>query len=107
MPYKPIDRTRLESLARNHTASAIKVLAGVMTNTMSKDCDRIRAAEILLNRAWGKPTERIEGQETNGQRLVSITHRIVHLKPRSREEIAESEPLLVEWKDISANGEWA
>jgi hypothetical protein len=54
MPYKPIDRARLESLARSWTTTALKTLAGIMTNTSAKDFDRIRAAEIILNRGWGK-----------------------------------------------------
>jgi hypothetical protein len=28
-------------------------------------------------------------------------HEIVHLAPKSREEIAEAEPLLVEWHDVT------
>jgi hypothetical protein len=60
MPYKAIDRKKLESIARNWSMTALKTLAGIMINTSAKDCDRIRAAEIILNRGWGKPTERAE-----------------------------------------------
>ena len=101
MPYKSIDRAKLESMARSWSASALKTLAGVMTCPTAKDCDRIRAAEVLLNRAWGKPTERHEVGEGQGKRLTKIVHEIVHLAPKSREEIAEAEPLLVEWHDVT------
>jgi hypothetical protein len=101
MPYKSIERAKLESMARSWSPSALKTLAGVMTCPTAKDCDRIRAAEILLNRAWGKPVDRREVEGEGGRKLTKIVHEIVHLKPRSREEIAEAEPLLVEWHDVT------
>jgi hypothetical protein len=101
MPYKPIDRARLESLARSWTITALKTLAGIMTNTSAKDRDRIRAAEVILEHGGGLgvPTSITE------RRLTSLALEVVHLAPQTREEIA-AEPLQVEWHEVkNGNGD--
>ena len=57
----PNGRT-LASLARDYTEESVNVLVSVVTGTMSdvKPSDRIRAAEILLDRGWGKPKETVQ-----------------------------------------------
>jgi hypothetical protein len=46
----------LESLARNHTERAIQVIAGVMDNG-TEEANRLRAADILIDRGWGRPSQ--------------------------------------------------
>jgi Family of unknown function (DUF5681) len=46
-------------LARLHTKEAIQTFVDVMQNG-SDDRSRVDAADRLLNRAWGKPTEKVE-----------------------------------------------
>src|SRR4051794_15282722 len=57
-PHKPLPRKKipadLRSLARGHTALCIKVLAGIAQNGESESA-RVAAANILLDRGWGKP----------------------------------------------------
>lgn len=47
-------------LARQHTAEAIQTLADVCNNKGAEPRDRIAAAQGLLDRGWGKPTEHVE-----------------------------------------------
>jgi hypothetical protein len=41
-------------LARSHSARAIQCLAALLDNTRIDSRSRVKAAEILLERAWGK-----------------------------------------------------
>ena len=50
----------IESLARSHTKTAIRVLAGIMREPTVQPMARVAAAKALLDRGWGKPTERHE-----------------------------------------------
>ena len=49
----PLD---LGSLARAYTERAIQTLAGVLENS-TEESNRIRAADILLDRGWGRPKQ--------------------------------------------------
>lgn len=51
--------------ARAHTETAIATLVS-MCQTSEDDKVRVQAAEAILNRAWGKPTERQEITGANG-----------------------------------------
>jgi len=51
---KPIGITNVRSMARQHTETAIRVLAGVMNQKDAQPAARIAAAAELLNRGWGK-----------------------------------------------------
>lgn len=60
MAKAPID---IRSLARKHTKSAINTLHGIMTNADCTDGARVQAAQVLLDRGWGKPTQPIAGED--------------------------------------------
>ena len=47
----------VRELARQHTVDAINVLAEIMMDKRADPAPRTRAAEALLNRAWGRPPE--------------------------------------------------
>jgi len=47
----------IRELARNHTEEAIKTLVEISNNPKSSDSARVQAANALLDRAWGKPTQ--------------------------------------------------
>jgi hypothetical protein len=103
---KPDSASYIESLARAWTESSINTLAGLMTQPSVPPKDRIRCAEILLDRGWGKAIEHHmfgDGRETV---LTKVVREIVHLDSVPREELEETD-LLVEWKDMTdenANG---
>lgn len=48
----------IDELAREHAPRAIELLADTMESAM-EDRDRIRAAEALLDRGYGKPAQAI------------------------------------------------
>jgi hypothetical protein len=50
---KKITPLQLDSLARAYTEQAILTLGGIMING-AEEGSRIRAADILLDRGWGK-----------------------------------------------------
>ena len=58
--------TEIRSLARKHTERAISVLAGIMDEPQSGAPARIQAAEALLSRGWGKPTQPVDGDGDGG-----------------------------------------
>lgn len=74
MAARAIARTTARDLARKHTPAAIRYLAAVMKDGEANHADRIKAAQELLNRAWGRPTE-------------DVTHRVA----------GDSAPLRVRW----------
>lgn len=53
----------IRSLARSHTESALNVLVGVMGQTDAPPAARVQAANSILDRGWGKPTQPISGDE--------------------------------------------
>ena len=59
----PAGRPKLErdvaELARGHTATAIATLAQIMTNKKVAAVARVRAAEVILERGFGKAPQRI------------------------------------------------
>jgi hypothetical protein len=50
----------VRELARAHTEAAILALVDVATNPEQRGSDRTAAAVALLDRGWGRPTERVE-----------------------------------------------
>ncbi len=51
------DFSHVRDLAKIHTEDAIRVLAEIMIDPKADPAPRTRAAEALLNRAWGRPPE--------------------------------------------------
>lgn len=58
--------TEIRSLARQHTERALQVLVGIATNDQSNDSARVAAANSLLDRGWGKPTQPVDGDGEGG-----------------------------------------
>jgi hypothetical protein len=56
--------TEIKSLARKHTETALKVLAGIMNQTDAPPPARVAAAQALLDRGWGKATLFVESETT-------------------------------------------
>lgn len=65
--------TQIRSLARSHTDSALKVLAGIMNEPEAPHAARVSAANALLDRGWGKPAQPLSGDDENP---VNVLHRI-------------------------------
>lgn len=54
--------TEIKSLARSHTETALRVLAGIMQQDDAPAAARVAAAQALLDRGWGKATQFIEAE---------------------------------------------
>lgn len=55
--------TEIRSLARSHTETAINTLVGIMRQEEAPPAARVSAAQAILDRGWGKPTQPISGDE--------------------------------------------
>jgi hypothetical protein len=67
-----IAMVELRSLARTHTAMAIRTLAHVARSPKAPASARVMAAEALLSRGWGKP---LQPTEVGGETELKITIR--------------------------------
>jgi hypothetical protein len=56
----------IRSLARSHTETAIKVLAGIMQQETAQAAARVAAAQALLDRGWGKAPQTMSGEDGEG-----------------------------------------
>jgi hypothetical protein len=65
--------TEIKSLARAHTESAVRVLAGIMNEPQSSDSARVAAANSLLDRGWGKPAQAITGGDDDDKPVTIQT----------------------------------
>jgi hypothetical protein len=68
--------TEIRSLARSHTRTALNVLVAVMRNTKATPPARVAAANALLDRGWGKPTQAI-GNDENALELIHRIERVI------------------------------
>jgi hypothetical protein len=64
--------TEIRSLARSHTRTALNVLVAVMRNTKATPPARVAAANAILDRGWGKPTQSL----SNDENALELIHRI-------------------------------
>lgn len=55
--------TEIRSLARKHTAGALKTLAHVMNAKNAPESARVAAANSLLDRGWGKAATVLENSD--------------------------------------------
>ncbi|MEN6349647.1 MAG: DUF5681 domain-containing protein [Syntrophomonas sp.] len=74
-PKLPAEFTEL---AREHTVAALQTIIDVLTDTKAKAGDRLRAAEIMLDRGWGKPLQasqiNLDADVTNQQLIVTFSN---------------------------------
>jgi hypothetical protein len=74
----PKSLTEIRSLARSHTRTAIRVLAGIMSCKDATAAARVAAANAILDRGWGKPTQAIENGDEPFELIDRIERVIVH-----------------------------
>ncbi len=73
----PRSVTEIRSLARSHTKSALNVLVAVMRNTKATPPARVAAANAILDRGWGKPTQAIENADDGPLELIHRIERVI------------------------------
>jgi hypothetical protein len=70
--------TEIRSLARSHTKTALNVLVGVMRSKDATAAARVSAANAILDRGWGKPTQSIASDDGALELVHRIERVIVH-----------------------------
>ena len=63
----------LRSLCRAYTDTTVRIVAGIAQSEDSKHADRLRAAEMLWERGWGRPAQPHTGAD--GESDIRITIR--------------------------------
>lgn len=63
-------------MARGHTTTVIKMLAGIVTRDDAPAAARIAAGRELLDRGWGKPTQNVNLNDGRPM-TVEIVNQIV------------------------------
>ena len=58
---RPPDHVKI--LSKQHTEDAIKTLYSIMMDKKSMVSARVRAAEALLDRGWGKASQPVTGED--------------------------------------------
>jgi hypothetical protein len=65
--------TDIRSLARAHTETAIKTLAGIMREKKAPPAARVAAANSLLDRGWGKAVQPVDATINSERSLNEIS----------------------------------
>ncbi len=60
---RPKEIAHVRELARSRTVEAVETLTDIMRNPDEPAAARVRAAETLLDRGWGRPTQPISGED--------------------------------------------
>ena len=67
----------VEDAAREHTPAAMATLATIMEDDGQPAAARVRAAELLLDRAWGKPRQPSEMLGADVQPVTPAVYTVV------------------------------
>lgn len=80
-------------MARSHTETAIRTLAGIMGEKKAPAAARVAAASALLDRGWGKPKQEmtIEHRKRLGELTDAELEAIARGEPNSGEGVALTE----------------
>lgn len=63
---KPKALREVEAAAREHTVAAIATLASICNDGKQPGAARVAASNSLLDRGWGKATDRVQNLDENG-----------------------------------------
>ena len=96
-----VTMTALISLARKYSTQAIVVLQTVMQDDKQPAAVRVRAAELLLERGYGKAPQAVmvgnaDGQPLVGPQALSIAERIAHLKVAEEQKVEDAKTVELE-----------
>jgi hypothetical protein len=67
MAKAPIE---IRSLARSHTEAAINTLLEINSDRSAAHSARVAAANSLLDRGWGKPSQPLTGEDEGPVKMV-------------------------------------
>lgn len=81
-----------KQLAKENSLVALQKVIEILNNPKSKNSERLKAAEIIMDRAWGKPTQSTEISGPGGGPIE--TAHSIDLSMLSDEELATIEAIL-------------
>ena len=81
--------TDIRSLARQHTALAVKTLVGIAAQHTAPQSARVAAAQALLDRGWGKPKQKIE---VNQEITISLADSLARIALLDNDNIIDITP---------------
>src|ERR1700743_1725692 len=78
-PRAPMPRavTEIRSLARSYTRTALNVLVGVMRSKDATAAAKVSAANAILDRGWGKPTQPVANSADGALELIHRIERVI------------------------------
>jgi Family of unknown function (DUF5681) len=99
---RPKIYTEMVKLARSHSTEALEKLVEIMRNKRSPKL-ALKAAELLLDRAWGKVPQSIVGEGGEGPVKISVMWQsaevaTVDIEPRKG-------PILLEATEVTTDGD--
>lgn len=62
---RPLDLSGLKQLCQEKSLNAINTVEKIMKGETNKHSDKIKAAEIILDRAYGKPIQEVKGVQSD------------------------------------------
>jgi hypothetical protein len=78
--------TEIRSLARSHTETAINTLVGIMNKDSAPEASRVAAANSLLDRGWGKPSQPLVGGDEDDPAIKTVTRiELVGVRPSDKD----------------------
>jgi hypothetical protein len=69
---KDPERKKLRDMAREHTQAALQTIIDVMTDPTAKPGIRLKAADILLDRGWGKAAPIVEDVAKEAEKVTVL-----------------------------------
>jgi len=69
---RPAMPEEFKELAKKHSLSALQVAIDIMLQSDNKPSDRLKAVEIVIDRAYGKPAQATELTGPNGGPLQTV-----------------------------------
>jgi hypothetical protein len=90
MPTKRKINKAIEEMCREHSELAVSFIAGLIADTGADDAVRLKAAETMLDRAYGKAVDRVAIKQVGGDanadaRLLTTDQIIALLTPAALE----------------------
>lgn len=69
--------TEIRSLARSHTETAVRTLAGIMRQSKAPAAARVAAAQALLDRGWGKASQPLTGADEGPIQQHAVIEQVI------------------------------
>lgn len=89
MPKGP---SEIRSLARSHTAQALKTLVGIMGQAKAPAAARVAAANSILDRGWGKSPQIMTVRNASARELADDELAAIALGGSEGADLPEIDP---------------